>query len=160
MFWIRFSLWFKHTRTWTEDGLSYMWQRGLSGPQAEAWPELRFDSQVFLLQLLQTPTGFVKGSILLMSSTKQEITLKSESQENHLFQLLINTVEKINILKTVSINTEAAVFRAESLKINSRTEAFCSKVQLLCEFQIFHSVTKTKMQQAPCRPRLLYVQYI
>lgn len=32
------------------------------------WPELRFDSQVFLLQLLQTPAGFVEGGILLKSS--------------------------------------------------------------------------------------------
>lgn len=30
-------------------------------------PELGFDSQIFLLQLLQTPAGFVKGCILLKS---------------------------------------------------------------------------------------------
>lgn len=51
--------------------------------------------------------------------------------KKHLFQLLINIVENINIFKTVSISTEAAVFRAES-------EAFCSSfgVRLLCEFHI------------------------
>lgn len=32
------------------------------------WPELRFDSQVFLLQILQTPAGFVEGGVLLTSS--------------------------------------------------------------------------------------------
>lgn len=36
------------------------------------WPELRFDSQLLLLQLLQAPAAFVEGSILWTSSSEED----------------------------------------------------------------------------------------